>query len=191
MERLDEIVTGALITHVTAPHHLTKLLEAWLTQSGRAEEDRRRDLKQLRTRSTKLDEESARVIKLVRSGLISADNPQIASELAQITAQKKAINADAEIIEKHLADPGRRITAKIIERFGDMLQEKLASPADPLRREYVRLLIDRVEVGREQIRIVGSKAALARAASGVAPHMVPKAVREWRARQDSNLLPQD
>ena len=55
----------------------------------------------------------------------------------------------------------------------------------------MKLLVDRVEVGNEEIRITGSKATLARAASGVATHMVPKAEREWRARQESNLWPQD
>ena len=105
-------------------------------------------------------------------------------------SQKKAITTDIDLIERQLADPLRRITPEIVERFGDLLREKLASH-DPLRREYIRLLVDRVEVGRKVIRIVGSKAALARAASGVPPHMVPKAIREWRARLDSNQWPQD
>ena len=191
MKRLDDLVTNALIEHVTRPARLTELLQAWLAQSSSAEAERRQELKRLRTRVTLLDSESSRVIKLVRNGLYSPDDPQIATELAQIAAQKKAIAADVDLIEHQLADPRRRITPEIVEKFGELLRQKLAGPKEPLRREYVRLLVDRVEVGHQQIRIIGSKVALARAASGVPPHIVPKAVREWRARLDSNQWPQD
>ena len=187
MAQLDCIVTNALIEHVTAPDHLRQLLEAWSARSTATDESRKRDLKQLRTRLTKLDEESARVIKLVRSGLLPPDDPQIATELSQIAAQRKAFTADADILERQLADPQRRITPHIIERFSNLLREKFAHVDDPLRREYARPLVDRVEVGHERIRIVGSKSALARAVTGTPPQMVPKAVREWRTRQDSNL----
>src|SRR5690349_10084862 len=50
-------------------------------------------------------------------------------------------------------------------------------------------LVDRVEVGNEQIVITGPIAELARLATlpaGLDPTLVPSFVREWRSLQDSN-----
>lgn len=137
-----------------------------------------------------LDGESANVIKLVRAGVCQADDPQIATELGNIAAQKRAVTLDIEALERQLADGEKQITPDVLERFASLLASKLDGSDKRGRRDYIRLLVSRVEVGDREIRISGSKAALSRAASGVPPHMVPKAERKWRARQDSNLRPQ-
>jgi site-specific DNA recombinase len=64
------------------------------------------------------------------------------------------------------------------------------------RREYVRAFAQRVEVDKDEIRLIGSKPALLQAliaaSSGESAALdVRTSVLKWRARQDSNLLPQD
>lgn len=61
-----------------------------------------------------------------------------------------------------------------------------------MRREYVHLLVERVEVGDKMVRITGRNAALERAvvAAQTLGAAVPKAERKWRARLDSNQRPQ-
>ena len=191
MQKLDGLVVQQVAKQVLAPGRLHILLQSWLDRSDTARERRQSQLKTLRSRLTNLDGESAQVIKLVRNGICSPDDPQIATELANIAAQKKAIEADIDLVETQLANGDRSITPEKIEKFGALLSSKLCDQNAPLRREYVRLLIDRIEVGNDVIRITGPKDALAAAASGSPEEGVPKAVRRWRARQDSNLLPQD
>ena len=72
---------------------------------------------------------------------------------------------------------------------GDLLSGKLRGPDNKVRREYVHLLVDQVEVGDREIRITGRNAALERAviASQTPTAPVPKAERKWCTRQDSNL----
>ncbi len=64
---------------------------------------------------------------------------------------------------------------------------------DALKPDHdVRLVMREVSVGDKEIRISGSKAALARAASDGFDKAAPAVlsfVREWRTRQDSNLRP--
>ena len=191
MAMLDDLVVENVIEHILEPQRLSELLSAWLEQSTRGEARDRTELKALRSRLTMLDGESANVIALVRKGLMSADDPQIEKELGQIAAQKRAVGADIDMIERKLADPGRAITPGILEKFGTLVSSKMRERASPIRKQYVTLLVDRVEVGDDLIRITGSKSSLARAASGASPHRVPKAEREWCARQDSNLWPPD
>jgi len=187
MDDLDDLVVDKVIEQVLQPDRLKGLLSSWLDQNSVAEGLDRNELKSLRSRLTMLDGESANVIGLVRKGLLTADDPQIERELAQIASQKRAINADIELLERKLADPSRKITPDILRRFGELVSGSLRERGNPLRKGYVDLLVDKVEVGDDLIRISGDRTRLARAASGTPPHMVPKAIREWRTRQDSNL----
>ncbi|MDG5751966.1 hypothetical protein P8R33_12685 [Qipengyuania sp. XHP0211] len=109
--------------------------------------------------------------------------------MANIAAQKRAIEADIDLVELQIANGSRAITPETIEKFGPLISSKLQDRNATLRREYVRLLIEKVEIGNDMIRITGSKDALAAAASCSQQNGVPKAVRRWRTRQDSNLGP--
>ena len=60
------------------------------------------------------------------------------------------------------------------------------------RRDHLRALAQRVEVGEREVRIIGRKSALLHtlvaASGGKSPGIgVPSFVPKWRAREDSNL----
>jgi site-specific DNA recombinase len=78
----------------------------------------------------------------------------------------------------------------VIGRFGKLLGEGLRGDNPALRQAYVRLLIDQVTVGDDQIHIRGSQKALERAVIATAATSrtkVPSFAREWRTQEDSNL----
>lgn len=75
-----------------------------------------------------------------------------------------------------------------------LLSKQLHRGEPELRQAYARLLLDEVVVNDGRIVICGSKSVLARTASAASDDSaegVLSFVRKWRARQDSNLLPQD
>ncbi len=189
MEKLDGIVVGAVADHLTRLERLNVLLQAWLDRSETAVEERRAELKRLRTRLTQLDGEAARVLKLVRNGVLSPDDATVATELGNIRAQRVSAEADIAMVERQLDAGDRRITPAILAGFGNLLR----GSDDKVRREYVRLLVDRVEDGDREIRISGRNASLERAivAAQTPGTGVPKAERGWRARNDSNVRPSD
>ena len=192
MEALDAIVIDAVADHLTQPARLNALLQTWLDRSATAIAERQAELKRLRARLTQLEGESARVIKLVRNEVLSPDDPQVAVELANIRAQRVSTDADIAVMERQLGAGDRQITPAVLAGFGELLGRKLRGPNDKVCREYVHLLVDRVEVGDREIRITGRNAALERAviASQTPGAMVPKAERRWRARLGSNQRPQ-
>ena len=77
--------------------------------------------------------------------------------------------------------------------FSALMREKLDIGSIHARKAYLRAVVSRIEVGDENIRIIGEKTALERAVTttlaGGSP--VSGLVRKWCARQDSNLRPQD
>ena len=91
-----------------------------------------------------------------------------------------------------MASGAPTITPEKVGRIAVLLRDRLHSGPPELRQAYARLLMEEVRVTDEEIRISGSKAVLARAASDGVDEAAPKVlsfVREWRASQDSNLRP--
>ncbi len=74
---------------------------------------------------THLDGERANVIKLVRNGICSPDDPQIASELGQLAAQRATVEQDIGLLERQLEQKTTGVTPARIESFGKLLSEKL------------------------------------------------------------------
>jgi hypothetical protein len=104
-----------------------------------------------------LDGESANVIKLVRSGICQPNDSQVAAEQANITAQKKALNADIARLGGQVSQSERAISPAVLEGFSALMRRKLSDPANKVERKaYVRLLVDRVEVRHRRIRILES-----------------------------------
>jgi len=83
------------------------------------------------------------------------------------------------------------VTSKKLQAFSAALRERLHDTENPaFRRAYLRLMLDKVVVGKDAIRISGPKSVLARqltAENPLPPSLVPTFVYGWRPRQDSNL----
>jgi hypothetical protein len=74
--------------------------------------------------------------------------------------------------------------------FSAALQAKLRDTENPtFRRAYLRLMLDKVVVGKAAISISGPKAVLTHQLSTenpLPPSLVPTLMDNWRARRDSN-----
>ena len=71
-----------------------------------------------------------------------------------------------------------------------LLRDKLHNGPAELKQAYARLAMREVSIKDKEIRITGSKAVLAKAASRGLGKTAPAVLsfgREWRTRQDSNL----
>ena len=87
------------------------------------------------------------------------------------------------LLERQLANSERRIAPQLIARFGEMMRERLRGDDPSLRQYYARAIISRVEVGNEQIRIVGANKALEHALGRTADEptgLVPNIERDVR-----------
>lgn len=190
--KLDNIVLDAVEQRLLLPERLRDLLSGWLDLTSEAIEARREKLRQLKTRQTHLEAGIDRLLDLVAEGHLTASDARFAKKHSELAEQLVHVKTDTVLLERQLANSERRITPELIERFAELMREKLRSDDPALRQYYTRAIVGRVEVGDHQIRISGSTRALEHAVDRTSDHTaapVPNIEREWCARQDSNLRP--
>ena len=130
------------------------------------------------------------LLELVENGLMHAEYAELRERLTGLKLQRDEIAREAADLQKRMATGEPRVTPEKVARLAVLLRNKLYEGPPELRQAYARLLLNEVTVSDQEIRISGSKAILARAASedaGIPAPAVLSFVREWRARQDSNL----
>ena len=89
---------------------------------------------------------------------------------------------------------GDRIDRDTLAAFAAGLKKKLTDPDNPaLRKNYVQAFVSEVVMTKQQLTVRGPVASLVQAVStsGADTAPVRTSMVNWRARQDSNLLPQD
>lgn len=82
----------------------------------------------------------------------------------------------------------RAITPTMVGRLSQMARERMRPDGGGYRRDHMRALAQRGEVGDDEVRIIGSKSDLLIAAQGEesAGIGVPVRVLRWRREWDSN-----
>ena len=190
MAKLDAIVMSALSERILDPSRLHELLAACLDQSDAADVSRRATLKALRTEKTTVEATLAGLYR-VAAAIDGGIDAVMKTEISVARTRIAHLAGEITLVERQLGGGATRITPEMVDAFGTILRKRL-SEADPLVcQSYARMLVDRVEVGRQKIRITGSKVALAKCAAAVAtrPNAVPSFDRKWCARRESNPRP--
>ena len=86
-------------------------------------------------------------------------------------------------------DAVAEVSLEAAERFGVLMRNRLLQGETPARKAWLGAIVDRIEVDRDRIRIMGRKDVLeqAIASDGAITPGVRTCVPKWRARKDSNL----
>ncbi len=190
MAALDGMVLEHLADRLFTPDRLAVVLDAYIARSAEADQTRRDRLAQGRRNLTEAEGRLARLLELVAKGLLELDDPTLKE---QIDAAKLARTAATELV-RLLGTPGPAgsacITPGKLQKLAVAAREALTQADGAFRKAYVRLFLERVLVGDGEIRLSGSTASIARAASmGALPpaaSVVPSFVRKWRPVGDSN-----
>ena len=174
------------------PSRLKILFKGTLDRASNNNQDAQRDLKLLRKELKDVDNKVAKLFDALTDGQVT-DSKGFRDHHNKLEARRDELMRLISLKERVLCLPVGRITETQIKRFSSALQETLKNGPKAFRKEYMRLLINHVDVGKEEIRIEGSMTSLASAvqASKSLNHEVLSFERNWCARQDSNLRPTD
>ncbi|WP_409561755.1 recombinase family protein [Hyphomicrobium sp. MC8b] len=190
MDRLDQIVIDEVSARVLHSDRLSDLLKAYLKSANSRSADIKERLSRLRQAYKDAEAGIARLLTLVEQGVMDAEDGSLRERLVGLKVRRDELGAEVADLQKRLANGEPAITPDKIAAFAALLSDKLQNGPPDFRQAYVRLTMQEVSVGDKEIRISGSKALLARAASNGLDKTalgVLSFVQEWRARKDSNL----
>ena len=145
----------------------------------------------LEAQRDKAKDKLARLYRAIEDGVVELD--------ADLKGRIQAIKQDRDLAEtaiERITDTAAsrpQITPECLAAFSALMRDKLDNGDIHARKAYLRAVVSRIEVGDENIRIIGEKTALERAIgttlTGGSP--VSGLVRKWCARNDSNVRPSD
>ena len=187
MDKLDGLVTTHLAERLLKPERLTAMLDALASRRAAKAAAVDGRIAILEKEASEADERLRRLYRLVEEGVTEPDDLLKERMTALKVERDQARTALARA--RTVGRPAVDISPIIVERFGQMMREKLTSGEVPFRKAYLGTIVDRVEVDDHEIRIVGRKDVLEQAvlANGGPIPGVRSFVRKWRTGKNSNL----
>jgi site-specific DNA recombinase len=149
----------------------------------------REQLRELFAKQRDLLQQVRNLVDVMEQGGLGAMRP-VQDRLAKRQDELDQLNRLIALKRRVLETPVAAISPEKAAAFSAALRAKLRDTENPtFRRAYLRLMLDKVVVGKEAIRISGPKAVLAHQLSAenpLPPSLVPTLMDNWRARRDSN-----
>ncbi len=191
MDKLDRLVVEGVADKLLVPSRVEEILGALSSRSAakdRAVAERRHQLEaELDTIRSKL----SRLYSAIEEGVIDLDG-DLKERISQLKTKREIAEASLAQIAANVSAKAT-ITPQKVSAFTELMRDKLRNGDVRARKDWLGSVLERIEVGDDVVKIIGNKQVLAAAVTGqnTAPANVRGFVRKWRARQDSNLLPQD
>lgn len=191
MEKLDRLVIEGVADKLLMPRRVEEILGALSNRAAAkdcAVAERRHQLEaELGTIRSKL----SRLYSAIEEGVIELDG-DLKERISQLKTKREITGASLEQIASNAA-ARTAITPQRVSTFTELMRDKLQNGDVRARKDWLGSILERIEVGDDAVKLIGNKQVLAAAVTSqnTAPAHVRGFVRKWRARQDSNLLPQD
>ena len=191
MEKLDDLVACHLEERLLDPDRLEEVLSAVLDRRQDRSDRRREHIAELNKRAAETELRLKRLYDAIESGVADLDDPALKDRIDGLKATRDQARADAARASALLLSSAQQaITPTMLHKFASTARRRIRLEGGGYRRDHLRALAQRVEVDREEVRIMGSKSNLLRllAANGVGTTAggVPTVVPNWRSGRDSN-----
>lgn len=189
MDRLDEIVTGALYDQVLAPQRVTALLGKLIAKAANGRDTRLHELSGLRRELREIETKKKRLVQAVSDGLLDTGDATVREQMRALNTRQDDLQRLIATLQREQDKPAAPLTEASVTAFADALRDRLETGDVQFKKAYLRHFIDSIVVGDSEITISGSREALAQAAENGAdslPKPVLSFARKWRPHGDSN-----
>jgi site-specific DNA recombinase len=186
MDTLDNLVVEHLSKRLFTTERLVAILAAaFACRAEKAVEVDRRVVS-LQREVTDAADKLKRLYRMVEEGIAELDDI-LTDRVASLKLDRERAQAALDRIQAQAAPPGE-IPLAAIEQFGRVMRENIANGEIPLRKSYLRAVVDRIEVDDASIRIIGDGARLEQVIGGksVSEAGVRSFGRKWRSLGESN-----
>ena len=184
---LDGLVISALADQLLTPERLITLLNQAIRHRKAMASDHGAQRTSLRKELRTIDAQIDRLVTAVAEGSVP-DMPQLRRKLEDLNARREEGQRLLSTLDAQLPEFRQALSKQQAASIAERLKHKLQAAPRALQKRYVHGLVSKIVVSREKAVVSGPPQALAAAASD--PERLSGVrgfVREWWARQDSNL----
>jgi site-specific DNA recombinase len=189
MEKLDSLVAEHIEHRLSQPKRLEEVLSAVLHRRKERAERRTMHIAELRKRAAEAEAKLKRLYDAIENGIADVSDPMLKERVTELKSIRDQARADAKRAEGALDRAGPSITPRALKTFASQARRRMRTESGGYRRDHLHALAQRVVVGAQELRIMGSKSELLRtlvAASSAktagfgVPSSVPKVARHGR-----------
>lgn len=159
MGKLDDLVLTHFADRVLTPERMEKVLGELIKRSQEKRIDLAGENKRLNKELRAIEEKIDRLYDALADGLIR-DNDGFRRNLSKLEQQREELTRQVSGLTRQRDIPKDLFTKENLSRFVEATRAKLQAPEGTFRKRYLKLFVDRVEVGENEIRISGPKRAL-------------------------------
>jgi site-specific DNA recombinase len=163
------LVTERLADRLLTPERVGDLLGGLLERQAAKDEDHTARLSALKAKLADAENRLGRLYAAIESGIADLTEQTFKDRVATVKTEREIAQTayDRALGE---ASPHGRITPDKIAASVEVMRNNILTGDTPLRRAYIRSVIDQVEVDDAEIRIIGSKSVLERLVIGGATY---------------------
>ncbi len=160
MQTLDNIVVSYMEDRLLDPERLEEMLTGLLDRRDAEAARLKERAANLRKQAAEADAKLTRLYEAIENGLADLADVNLKSRMTELKAIRDTARVDADRADAKDADKALRVTPDILRRFAGEAKRRLRKEDGTFRRHHVQALAQRVEVGRDDIRITGSRVKL-------------------------------
>lgn len=182
MATLDDLIIDQLCQRLFEPERLTELLQKLSARNAESSDKRREELKGLNKGLREVEQRIERLYEAIETGLVK-DSDSFRNRLSTLEQQREENLRLIALAKRQISIPQGEMLPRKVKAFSRAIRDKLVSGDVAFRKAYLGLFIDRIEVDDREVRIMGSKAALANALRNPADIQrgaVPSFMADWR-----------
>ena len=188
MDKIDALVIGAVEEQVFAPQRLIAILEAMTDRSNDTRQQLETEISRQRAAVTESQARLDRLYDAIEAGVAELHDPRFKErvDLAKLQIREGVATLDSL---RQRSTARAELSPLMVRRFSSGIRRRLRDADPAFRRTWLHMFVSKVTIGKDHIRICGSKDQLLKAVSSDEDSMramVPTFAREWRARRDSN-----
>jgi len=191
MPKLDALITDTLLNRVLVPERVGTLIEEMRKETKRRGGGITGQVRELVARERELAGRMDRLLQAVEEGTVR-DRDSVRQRIDVIETSLSEVRREKLVIDEQIAAANRPLSPQQIARAIAGLSDLLRNGDLQLRKAYLRLFIETIEVHDGEIIVTGSRDAVAKAVQpppGNPSNSVPVFVQEWRPRRDLNARP--
>lgn len=183
MEKTDQQVLQQLADKVFAPGRVQTMMESLRKRISLAKDGKQEQINLLNRQLKNTEERQHRLINAIEEGVIDLDET-VKSRYQNLKTAHEALLIQIASVRKEHSEPIEHIKASQVERFSQILKDKLLAKDSAIAKTYLNLLVDKVVINENVATVTGSYDALAHAVSMNGKkneHLkqVPTSISDW------------